>query len=64
MHPCAQALLHHDTGVLELLKELVRDVPDARIRLRDIGALPRCVCFVRASRDVLYARAHAAGVKA
>lgn len=36
-----QPLLHHDSGALELIKELVRDVAEARIKLRDIGALPK-----------------------
>lgn len=34
-----QALLHQETGAMELLKELVRDCAEARIKLRDIGAL-------------------------
>ncbi len=40
-NPLLHALLSQDTGALELIKELVRDCADARIKLRDIGALPQ-----------------------
>ncbi|GFH16463.1 TIR domain-containing protein [Haematococcus lacustris] len=38
-NPLLQPLLHHETGALELMKEVVRDYDGARLKLRDIGAL-------------------------